>query len=142
MNAPARNGVALVTGGIMMVTMLFSTGPAGAASNKEHLLKAWVALENDYKHIAVSLQTDNKSEAESGFIAYSRDCIPLATFETSFNATISSDIFSIAKLGNAWAWIGYITLDSNSSVTAFKTETGRLVSAIDKFNRDLSTNGL
>jgi len=140
MKALTRSGAALVMAGTMIFAL--ASGPAGAASNKTQLLHAWSALENDYSHIKAAVNANNTNNAKSGFITFSRDCIPLATFETSFNATISADIFSIARLGNAWAWIGYITLTTNSSAATFGTESSRLAAAIAKFDRDLSQNGL
>lgn len=142
MRTLTKYGVTLVLVGTMTGTLLVNGGSASAASNRTHLLNAWNALENDYKHIVAAIKANNTTNAEAGFVAYSRDCIPLATFETSFNSTISADIFSIARLGNAWAWIGYITLESNGSTGMFKTETTRLVNAITRFNSDLSKNGL
>ncbi len=142
MNTLTKCGASLILVGTMTGTLIVNTSSAGAASNRTHLLNAWTALENDYKQIVAAIKANNTTNAEAGFIAYSRDCIPLATFETSFNSTISSDIFSIARLGNAWAWIGYITLVSNSGAGTFRTETTRLVNAITKFNSDLSKNGV
>lgn len=128
--------------GMVISTLLFTAGSAGATSNKSHLQAAWSALEHDYKNILAATRANNATAAESGFIAYSRDCIPLATFETSFSKAINADIFSIARLGNAWAWVGYITLTTNSSANTFRTETSRLTAAITKFTHDLSRIGL
>lgn len=134
----ARCTATLFIAGTIVFPLAMDSGPASASSNRTHLLIAWKALENDYNHIEAAINANSTTNAESGFIDYSRDCIPLATFETSFSPTINADIFSIAQLGNAWAWIGYITIDSNSGVSTFKTETVKLTAAIDKFNRDLS----
>jgi len=124
-----------------MSVSVLDCGIAGATSNRTHLLNAWKLLEKDYNQIEAAIRANNSTNAEPGLIAFSRDCIPLATFETSFNATISADIYSVAELGNAWAWIGYITVDSNSAVGPFKTETTRLTNALDKFTRDLTNQG-
>jgi hypothetical protein len=118
------------------------TSPAGATSNRVHLLNAWKSLEADYNKVYAGIQAGNATQAENGFTAYSRDCVYLATFETSFNSTINADIFQIAVVGNAWAWIGYITLAQNTETGDLKTESSKLNAAISKFNRDLVKIGL
>lgn len=124
------------------IPVTIASSPAGASSNKSQLLKAWTALETDYKNIESALNANNETNAESGFIAFSRDCVPLATYETTFNTTINADIFNIAVLGNAWAWTGYITLDSNLGLSDFSSESTKLSTAISKFTTDLGKYGL
>jgi len=116
--------------------------PAGASSNTTHLLNAWKALQADFNKVQAAVNSNNTTNAEAGFIAYSRDCVYLATFETSFNTTINSDIFSIAVNGNAWAWTGFLTVADNLSATNFVTASTRLAGNINKFNRDLTAIGL
>jgi hypothetical protein len=122
---------------IVAVTLFLGVLPASATSNRVQLAKSWDALIGDYNQIISGLQSGNETKAEAGFIKFSRDCIPLATFETSFSYTINQDIFAVAQLGNAWAWVGYITLTTNSGVSAFQTQTNRLKVAMEKFARDL-----
>jgi hypothetical protein len=131
--------VAAGTSLIVASVLMLGAGPAGASSNKQHLLNAWNAILKDYRNITSAVRSNNVQGAEGGFIAFSRDCIPLATFETSFSSTIDNDIFQIAQVGNAWAWVGYITVSSNAGPGEFQTATRRLASDITKFNRDLSS---
>jgi len=127
----------IVMAATMVVISVLDCGPAGATSNRTQLVKAWTALQGDFNQVQAGLNTNNATKAETAFYDFSRDCIPLATFETSFSTTINADIFSVAQLGNAWAWMGYITLSTNSSVGPFKTETSRLTTALTKFTHDL-----
>jgi len=139
MKLTASKLVAAGTSVIVASALMVGAGPAGASSNRQHLLNAWNALLKDYNNITSAVRANNVQGAEGGFIAFSRDCIPLATFETSFSSTINNDIFQIAQVGNAWAWVGYITVSSNAGPGEFQTATRKLSSDISKFNRDLSS---
>ena len=127
---------------VMCLSLVVNSGPAGASSNKTQLSNAWSALLKDYNNIVSALTASDSTKAEMNFAYFSMDCVSLATFETSFNSTINSDIYNIAVHGNAWAWIGYITLTSNSGTATFQSETTKLTSDIKKFSRDLSNYGI
>lgn len=128
--------------GTVIGTLLFVQTSVNASPNTAHLLNAWRALQTDFEKVRSAVSSNNVQAAESGFAAYSRDCVYLATFETSFSSTINSDIFTIAVTGNAWAWIGFITVSTNSSPSNFTTESTRLAGAINKFNKVLRAIGL
>ena len=133
--------IVFVSSAALLISLLVSIVPAHATSNRTRLANSFSALQSDYNQIVSGVQTGNETKAEAGFVKFSRDCIPLATFETSFSKTINEDIFAVAQIGNGWAWVGYITLTTNSDASAFQTQTARLTKAMNKFAKDLK-NGL
>jgi hypothetical protein len=142
MKSNAKTFWSLSAAAVMCLSLVMIAGPSGAASNKTQLSKAWSALLSDYNNIVSAVTANNSTKAETNFAYFSRDCVALATFETSFNSTINSDIYNIAVHGNAWAWIGYITLTSNSGTGTFQSETTTLTADIKRFSQDLSKYGL
>jgi len=136
-----KKSVALISSVVLLTSLLVGVIPASATSNRTRLANSFKALQSDYNQIVAGVQAGNETKAEAGFIKFSRDCIPLATFETSFSQTINDDIFAVAQIGNGWAWIGYITLTTNSDASSFQTQTARLTKAMGKLAKDLR-NGL
>jgi hypothetical protein len=136
-----KKSAAIASSVAILTTVLVGVLPANATSNRTRLANSFGALQADYNQIVAGLQSGNETKAETGFIKFSRDCIPLATFETSFSQTINDDIFNVAQIGNGWAWVGYITLTTNSGVSSFQSQTTRLTKAMTKFANDLK-NGM
>lgn len=131
----------LAASSLSVSVLLLSLVPgaqAGASGNRSRLASTFKSLQSDWNTVIAGLKANDETKAETGFVSFSRDSVTLATFETSFSTTINADIYTVAIYGNAWAWVGYITLTTSSSVTAFQSQTKRLNSAMDKFASDLS----
>lgn len=142
MNLTKRHLTIAIACAAVSVSPGMFAAPASASTNATHLLNAWRALQSDFKKVQSAVSSNNTTNAEAGFVAYSRDCVYLATFETSFNTTINNDIFSIAVNGNAWAWTGFLTIADNLSGSDFASASSRLAGNINKLNKDLAANGL
>ena len=127
-------------GGIVL-TVILSLAPLmqAGAQNLKGVRAAAVALDTTYAQIRTDLGNGSSTDAISAlFITYSGECVVFATYGSRYGSKVQLDILNIAKVGDGWAWAGYLALNSGGAgMSQWRQANKALTNAENQFSRDV-----
>ena len=127
-------------GGIVLTTIL-SLAPLtqAGANNYRGITASAAALDTTYAQIRTDLGNRSSTDAlDALFITYSGECVLFATYGSRNGSRVQLDIFNIARIGDGWAWAGYLALNSNGAGMSLWTQANKaLANAENQFSRDV-----
>jgi hypothetical protein len=129
---------ALAATTVLAVIPMTSAG----ATNYKGIEKVAKTLDSIYAQVRKDLGNRSSTDTINAlFVKYSNECILLASYGSRNNSQVSLDILNVAKIGNAWAWTGYYTLNTpNVGMSLWKQANNRLNAAESKFAKDVSVS--
>jgi hypothetical protein len=112
---------------------------SAGATNYRGVQKIANSLDKTYAQIKSELNspTASTNTLDGLFLQYSNECILFAAYGSTNGSQVALDILNVAKIGNGWAWIGYITLNTNSSMSSWRAANVALSNAEAKFAKDV-----
>ena len=126
-------------GGIVLTTALSLAPMAQAgANNLTGMSASATALDKTYTRIDTDLGNGSSTSTIGGlFINFSDECVWFATYGSRYGSQVQRDILNVARIGNGWAWSGYILISTNRGFNIFKKANIALSAALAKLDYDV-----